>query len=180
MLWIAIENWEKRQKNLNKLALLQVSLNTASIQNLIPRAVCVVQSLSRFWFFAAPRTTVLQASLSFTISWNFAQAHGPLSQWCHPTILSSVIPFFSCLQYFPASESFPMSWLFASGGQSRIKFKIACIFHLNICLLIEKHDLKQMYLTMLCVYLFLYDIFLFFFFCYCSFAKLPLLINSPF
>ena len=42
----------------------------------------------------------------------------PLSRWCHPTISSSVIPFFSCLQSFPASESFPMSWLFARAGQS--------------------------------------------------------------
>ena len=41
----------------------------------------------------------------------------PLSQWCHPTISSSVIPFSSCLQSFPASGSFPMSWLFALGGQ---------------------------------------------------------------
>ena len=36
-----------------------------------------------------------------------------LSRWCHPTISSSVIPFSSCLQFFPASESFPMSWFFA-------------------------------------------------------------------
>ena len=42
----------------------------------------------------------------------------PLSQWCHPTILSSVIPFSSCLQSFPASGSFPVSYFFASGGQS--------------------------------------------------------------
>ena len=41
----------------------------------------------------------------------------PLSQWCHPTISSSVIPFSSCPQSFPASASFPMSQLFASGGQ---------------------------------------------------------------
>ena len=41
----------------------------------------------------------------------------PLSQWCHPTISSSVIPF-SCLQSFPASGSFPMSQLFTSGSQS--------------------------------------------------------------
>ena len=40
----------------------------------------------------------------------------PLSWWCHPTILSSVIPFSSCPQSFPASGSFPMSQLFASGG----------------------------------------------------------------
>ena len=42
----------------------------------------------------------------------------PLSRLCHPTISSSVIPFFSHLQSFPASESFPMSRVFASGGQS--------------------------------------------------------------
>ena len=41
----------------------------------------------------------------------------PLSQWCHPTTSSSVIPFTSCLRSFPASGSFPMSQLFASGGQ---------------------------------------------------------------
>ena len=42
----------------------------------------------------------------------------PLSRWCHSTISSSVVPFFSCLQSFPASESFPVSRFFASGGQS--------------------------------------------------------------
>ena len=42
----------------------------------------------------------------------------PLSQWCHPTISSSVIPFSSLLQSFPASGSFQMSQFFASGGQS--------------------------------------------------------------
>ena len=42
----------------------------------------------------------------------------PLSWWCHQTISSSVIPFSSCLQSFPASGSFQMSQLFASGGQN--------------------------------------------------------------
>ena len=42
----------------------------------------------------------------------------PLSQWCHPTISSSVVPFSCCPQSFPASGSFPMSQFFASGGQS--------------------------------------------------------------
>ena len=42
----------------------------------------------------------------------------PLSWWCYQTISSSVIPFSSCLQSFPESGSFPMSWLFASGAQS--------------------------------------------------------------
>ena len=42
----------------------------------------------------------------------------PLSQWCHPTISSSFIPFSSYLQSFPASGSFQMSWLFTSDSQS--------------------------------------------------------------
>ena len=42
----------------------------------------------------------------------------PSSQWCHPAISSSVVPFSSCPQSLPASGSFPMSQLFASGGQS--------------------------------------------------------------
>ena len=42
----------------------------------------------------------------------------PLSRWCHPTISSSVVPFCSCPQSFPASGSFPMSQFFSSGGQS--------------------------------------------------------------
>ena len=42
----------------------------------------------------------------------------PLSQWCHPTISSSVIPFSSCLQSFPTSGSFQMSQTFTSGGQN--------------------------------------------------------------
>ena len=43
----------------------------------------------------------------------------PSSQWCHPAISSSVVPFSSCPQPLPASDSFPMSQLFAWGGQSR-------------------------------------------------------------
>ena len=42
----------------------------------------------------------------------------PLSQWCHPTVSSSVTPFSPCPQSFPASGSFPMIQLFTSGGQS--------------------------------------------------------------
>ena len=42
----------------------------------------------------------------------------PFSRWCHPTISSSVIPFFSSLQFFPASGSFPLSQFFTWGGQS--------------------------------------------------------------
>ena len=42
----------------------------------------------------------------------------PSSQWCHPTISSSVVPFSACIQSFPASGSFPISHFFTSGGQS--------------------------------------------------------------
>ena len=42
----------------------------------------------------------------------------PLNQWCYPAVSSSAALFSFCLQSFPASRSFPMSWLFASGGQS--------------------------------------------------------------
>ena len=49
----------------------------------------------------------------------------PLNRWCHPTILSSVVPFSSCLQSFPASGSFPMSQFFASGGQSIGSFRFS-------------------------------------------------------
>ena len=42
----------------------------------------------------------------------------PLSRWCHPAVSSSVVPFSSCPQSFPASGSLPVSQLFASGGQS--------------------------------------------------------------
>ena len=42
----------------------------------------------------------------------------PSSWWCHPTILSSVVPLSSCLQSFPSSRSFLMSWLLTSSGQS--------------------------------------------------------------
>ena len=49
----------------------------------------------------------------------------PLNQWCHPTISSSVIPFFSCLQSFLASGPFPMSQFFASDGQSTGPFSFS-------------------------------------------------------
>ena len=48
------------------------------------------------------------------------------SRWCHPTISSSVIPFSSCPQSFPASGSFQMSQFFTSGGQSN--FTLSCLF----------------------------------------------------
>ena len=98
-----------------------------------------VQSLSHVQFFATPWTAARQASLTITNSpsrlrlisqvGDAIQSSYPLSSPSppafnlsqhqgHPIILSSVIPFSSCLQSFPASGSFPMSQLFAWGGQS--------------------------------------------------------------
>ena len=50
--------------------------------------------------------------------WAYSNSLTLSSQWCHPTISSSVMPFFSCLQSIPASGSFQMSQFFSSGGQS--------------------------------------------------------------
>ena len=85
-----------------------------------PSKALVVQSLSFVQLFATPRTAALQASLSFTVSWSLLKLMSielvMLSNLL--TILSSVTPFSSCRQSFPASESFPVSRLFASGGWS--------------------------------------------------------------
>ena len=56
----------------------------------------------------------------------------PLSQWCHPTISSSVVPFSFHLQSFPASGSFSMSQLFASGGQNSGASASASVLPLSI------------------------------------------------
>ena len=56
----------------------------------------------------------------------------PLSWWCHPTISSSVSPFYSCLQSFPESGSFPMNQFFASGNQSIGVSASASVLPMNI------------------------------------------------
>ena len=56
----------------------------------------------------------------------------PLSQWCHPIISSSAAPFSSCLQSFPASESFPISQFFTSDGQSIVVSASASVFPMSI------------------------------------------------
>ena len=75
------------------------------------------QSLSRVRFFESSWIAARQASLSITNSRSHSDSR-PLSQWCHPPISSSVVPFSSCPQSLPASGSFQMSQLFRSGGQS--------------------------------------------------------------
>ena len=56
----------------------------------------------------------------------------PLSRWCHPTISSSVAHLSSCPQSFPASRSFPVSWLFTSGDQSIGASASASVLPMNI------------------------------------------------
>ena len=90
-----------------------------------------VQSLSRLRLFAIPCTAARQASLSLPTPGACSNSC-PSSRWCHPTLSPSVIPFSSCPQSFPASESFPMSWLFTSGGQSIGASASASVLPVNI------------------------------------------------
>ena len=79
----------------------------------------IVQLLSHVQLFLTPWNAAHQASLCFTISQSFLKLNS-FSQWfnsIYPTISFSVA-LFSCPQSFPAWESFPMNWLFTSGGQS--------------------------------------------------------------
>ena len=76
-----------------------------------------VQLLSHVQLFVTEWTAAHQASLSSPTPGACSNSC-PLSQWCHPTTSSSVIPFSSFLQSFPASGSFPVSQFFPSGGQS--------------------------------------------------------------
>ena len=75
-----------------------------------------VQLLSHIWLFAISWSHARPPCPSPTPRVNSNSR--PSSQWCHPDISSSVIPLDSCPQFLPASESFPMSQLFAWGGQS--------------------------------------------------------------
>ena len=79
--------------------------------------VSSIQLLSHVQLFVTPLIVARQASLSITKSWSPPKPMS-IEWWNYPTISPSVVPFSSCLQYFPASGSFPMSQLFAWGVQS--------------------------------------------------------------
>ena len=83
------------------------------------KSVCYpsVQSLSSVQHFVTPWTIAYQVSCPSQTPRAYSDSC-PSVWWCQPTILSSVIPFSSCLHSFQASGSFPMSQFFASGGQS--------------------------------------------------------------
>ena len=98
--------------------------------------VVVVQSLSHVWLFETPfvGSQVLQQARLLCPSlspWVCSNSY-PLSQLCHPTISSSVAPFSSCPQFFPASGSFSMSQFFTWGGQSIRASASASVFPMNI------------------------------------------------
>ena len=76
-----------------------------------------VQTLSHVRLFATPWIEACQASLSITNSWSLPKLMS-IESVMPPNISSSVVPFSSCPQSLPASEFFPMSQLFAWGGQS--------------------------------------------------------------
>ena len=78
--------------------------------SLISKVTSKFSSVQSLWLFATAWTAVCQASLSITNSWSLANSC-PLNRWCHPTISSSLVPFSSHLQLFPASGSFQESVL---------------------------------------------------------------------
>ena len=91
----------------------------------------VVQLLSCGWIFAIPWTAALQATLSSIISVSCSNSC-LLNQQCYLTISSSVFPFSSCLQSFPASGFFPVSQLFTSRSQSIGASASASVLPMNI------------------------------------------------
>ena len=90
----------------------------------------VVQSLHHVWLWSHGLQHTRPPCHS--LSPGACSVSCPLHRWCHPTISSSVIPFFSCPQSFPASGSFLMSQLFASGSQSFRASASASVLPMNI------------------------------------------------
>ena len=82
--------------------------------------------------FATPWTAARQASLSITNSWSLLKLMSIKLVLDHPTISSSVLPFSSCLQSFPASGSFPVNQFFTSGGQGVGASALASVLPVNI------------------------------------------------
>ena len=121
--------WSAYVSNLEQFELLYLSrplnMNIQSIQSIQFSRSVVSESL---WSYG-----LQQARLPCPSSTPGACSNScPLSRWCHPTISSSVVPFFSCLQSFPASGSFPVSRFFAPGCQSVGVSASASVLPMNI------------------------------------------------
>ena len=117
------------------LGLLDLSLDLKrgikSISSCSKHQFSSVQSLSRVWSFTThelQHTRLPWSSLTPGACSNSC----PSRQWCHPTVSSSVVPFSSWLQSFPASGSFPRNQFFASGGQSIRVSASASVLPMNI------------------------------------------------
>ena len=116
-LWVCITMLKKKKKkSLNRsVKLLTFAKSTYSI--LVCAQFSSVQSLSHVRLFANPWIEHARPPCPSPTPGVHSDSR-PSSQWCHPVISSSVVPFSSCPQSLPASESFPVSQLFAWGGQS--------------------------------------------------------------
>ena len=117
----------KQRKGRKMLCLVFILSHNTLVSHLrLPHVFCLhfcsvqfssVQLLSHVWLFATPWTAAPQASLPITNSQSLLKLMS-IESMMHPIISLSVIPFSSCPPSFPASGSFPMSQLFAWGGQS--------------------------------------------------------------
>ena len=120
-LWFFFYNWVN---------IIVVSLKDGFVSNLPVKLVVFVQSLSHVWLFTTPWTVAQQASPSFTISPSFLKLM--FTESVMPSNhLILCRPLF-CLQSFLASGSLPVSWLFASGGQSIGASASASVLPMNI------------------------------------------------
>ena len=106
--------------------------------------VFAVQSLSHVQLFAPPWTAGCQAPLFFTVSWSLLKFIS-IELGIYLTISSSASPFSFCRQSFPAWGSFPLSWVFTSGGQSTGASASPSVLSMNIqgclCICLSGHFL---------------------------------------
>ena len=98
--------------------------------------IVVVQSLTCVGFFVIPSTAAARLLFPSLSAERYSNSC-LLSWWCYLTVSSSDTPFSSCLQSFPALRSFPMSQLFASGGQSTRASASATVFPIILKLWFE-------------------------------------------
>ena len=111
----------------------------------------VAHSLSCVRLFAAPWTAAYQTSLSFTTYWNLLKLMSTESV-LPSNCLILCYPLFSCPQSFPATRSFPVSWLFASGGQSIGASASASVPLMNIHMREYHQTKRQLWLYHWCNY----------------------------
>ena len=97
----------------------------------VKHAISSIQSFSHVWLFVTHGLQHARPPCPSPTPRAYSNSC-PLNPWCHPTISSSVVPFFSCPQSFPASGSFQMSQFFTSGGQSVGVSTSASVLPMNI------------------------------------------------